>query len=157
MYNNILTSEYLAGIVFKILKKQYKGKLLEKKLNEIKEIIGDRQFVLGQTFHSVCAFIQVGIDEFCEVVFDYYQWSTLFEEQEYKTKLQAFAYPHIKSANKIADAAGVERTRFSRLQKGELRELYASEVYGLAKSFGLKPSQLFNYFYGDRPRPTVEI
>ena len=154
---SILTSNELIDIVSKMLKKQYKGKLFEKKLDEIREIIGDRQYVLGQTFYSVSAYMQIDVDEFCDVVFDYYGWSALFEEQEYTTKLQAFVSPHIKSANKVADSSGIERTRFNRLQKGELKELYASEVYGLAKAFSLKPSQLFSYFYGNGKRPVVGV
>ena len=106
----------------------------------------DRQYVLGKVFYSVSKFLNIDIDHLCIKVFKDYKWLPLFNDGEFQTKIQAFIYPYVNSSNTISAAAGIEKTRFSRLQKGELEELYADEVYGLAKAFSLKPSQLFDYF-----------
>ena len=154
---NNLTSETLKTLCFKILKKELKGRKLEQKFKELSQLIGDRQYVLGRVFYSVSKSLDIDIDLLCTKVFKDYKWLPLFNNVEFQTKIQTFIYPYVNSANNISVAAGIEKTRFSRLQKGELKELYADEVYGLARAFDLKPSQLFEYFYGDGERPVVGI
>src|SRR5690606_30861220 len=155
--NKALTSELLLREIIKILKKEFKGKLFDKQYEEIKAIVGDRQLVLGQTFYNACIHNNVDIDGLSDRVFRSYKWSPILAKQEFQTKLQAFIYPFVNSANDICEASGIEKSRFSRLQKGELKDLYAHEVYGLAKSCGIKPSQLFHFFYGDGERPIVGL
>jgi len=152
---NNLTSESLKDFCLKILKKELKGRKLEQRFKELSQLVGDRQYVLGKTFYSVSKFLNIDIDQLCIKVFKDYKWRPLSNVGEFQTKIQAFIYPYVNSSNTISAAAGIEKTRFSRLQKGELKELYADEIYGLAKAFGLKPSQLFDYFYGDGERPVV--
>ncbi|MCX2681908.1 hypothetical protein OOZ15_18290 [Galbibacter sp. EGI 63066] len=63
--------------------------------------------------------------------------------------------PTIRCTKYVASAANIENTRLSRLLSSEFIHLYPNEVYGLAKSISLEPSQLFHYFYGDGKRPVV--
>ena len=64
---------------------------------------------------------------------------------------------YLNSQNQISESSKVSSKRFNRLFAGELKELYADEVYGLAKAFDLKPNQLFDYFYDNGERPVVGV
>ncbi|TJZ60059.1 hypothetical protein FAZ15_14335 [Sphingobacterium olei] len=126
-------------------------------LELISGIIGDRSFIMGKVFNAVANIAEIDIDLLCSELFEDYKWELVIDLSKAKTKLQAFIMIYANSNNSISTASGMEKSRFSRLQNGELQELYADEVYGLAKAFGLKPSQLFNYFYGDGERPVVGL
>lgn len=66
-------------------------------------------------------------------------------------------YPYLNSQNQISDSSKIIAKRFNRLFSGELNGLYADEIYGLSQALARKPSQLFEYFYGEGERPIIGL
>ncbi|MDG3584708.1 hypothetical protein OSR52_02425 [Galbibacter sp. CMA-7] len=93
----------------------------------------------------------------CDELFKKHKFTLLHLESDSNNKLKDFLSPFVQGTKDIASAANIENTRLSRLLSGEFIHLYPNEVYGLAKSLSLKPSQLFHYLYDDGKRPIVGV
>ncbi|MCL6220664.1 hypothetical protein [Zunongwangia pacifica] len=157
MNNNILSTDFFLKFIFKLISKEYSGKSKKKLENVIEDIVGTRNLVLAESFYNVTQLLNINIDVVCDKLFKDYKFKRLHLISESDNKLKNFLSPFVKGSKDIALAANIENTRFSRLLKGEFVHLYPSEVYGISKSLDIKPSQLFNYLYGDGERPKIEI
>lgn len=126
-------------------------------INQIDLIIGDRRFITGRVFYAIAGIVGIPIESLCDKIFTNYQYDLVIDFSKAKTKLQAFIMIYANSNNHISRASGIEKSRFSRLQNGEVQEIYADEVYTLAKSFGLPTSLLFEYLYGENKELLLKI
>lgn len=157
MKNNKLRTDYFLKFALEIVLKEYTG---ESKLEYevlVKDILGTRKFVLAESFYKVLQLLNVNIDVSCDKLFQNHTFTLLDLRPESNNKLKDFLSPLVQDTKDVASAAKINNSRLSRLLSGEFKHLYPNEVYGLAKSLGLKPSQLFYYFYGNGKRPIVGV
>lgn len=150
-------SKTFRGYVEKILKKKFKSKssreVVKDKIQDLLSKGGDP--LLGNVFFLVLKLVDEDIDEACGFLFRNQKFSLLTALDETESNLARFLAPYTRSDQEIAEAAQIDSSRFNRVKNKALPDLYAFEVYKLAKTFELKPSQLFEYFYGKGPRPLV--
>ncbi|WP_270089136.1 hypothetical protein [Sphingobacterium sp. SYP-B4668] len=126
-------------------------------LETIDHIIGERNFITGKVFYNIANITKTDIDFLCDLFFSKYKWEIILNLDNAKTKLQAFLMIFSNSSNNISKSSGVEKSRLSRLQNGELKELYADEIFGLAKSLGTSPRLLFEYLYGEGKKLVLKL
>lgn len=142
-----------------LIKRRYPRKeeyeLNQDKYQSLISSLGDELY--GQTFYTILKRLEEDIDKACSTLFEDYNWTKIEKTTSAGTKLAQLVSSITKSETEIATAAGIKKVRFNRVKNSEVEDLYAYEVYGLAKSFDLKPSQLFDYFYGDGERPVVGV
>lgn len=155
--HNKLQTDYFLGLALKVISKEYSGKSKPELEILVRDILGKRNLVLAESFYGVLQLLNMNIDVTCDKVFKEHKFTRLHLVSESGNKLKDFLSPFVQGTKDVASAANIENTRLSRLLKGEFMHLYPTEVYGLAKSLGLKPSQLFHYFYGDGERPVVGV
>lgn len=155
MKNNQLQTQEFLGFVLKIIAKEYRGKSKRDLEAKVKDMLGTRKLVLAASFYNVLKLLNADVDVACDKLFKNHKFSLLDLLPESDNRLKDFLSIFIQETKDIASAAKIENTRLSRLLSGEFMHLYPDEVYGLAKSFSLNPSQLFDYFYGDGDRPVV--
>jgi len=143
------------------LKSRFKKKLeLEEKEEELQKLIveygGD---LFGRMYYVVIEKLGDDIDDFCETLFFDHQ----YQKQEYininNSRLAKFLAFFTTSEIKIAKAANIEKGRLNRIKNTQNNndDLYAYEVYALAKSFNLLPSLLFKYLYGEDKELSLKI
>ncbi|MBC9795120.1 hypothetical protein [Sinomicrobium weinanense] len=157
MKNNKLQTDYFLEFVLKIISKEYSGKSKRELETVVRDILGMRNLVLAESFYGVLQLLNMNIDVLCDKLFKDHKFTRLHLVSESGNKLKDFLSPFVQGTKDVASAANIENTRLSRLLKGEFMHLYPNEVYGLSKSLGLKPSQLFYYLYGDGERPVVGV
>ncbi|QIH31632.1 helix-turn-helix transcriptional regulator [Sphingobacterium sp. DR205] len=155
-------AEHLDSTDFKdklerILIEENKHNELSNVKDRIDSIIGDRKFVTGRVFYTVAQIVNIEIESLCNKVFNDNKFNLVIDFSKAKTKLQAFIMIYANSNNHISRASGIEKSRFSRLQNGEVQEIYADEVYALAKSFNISPSLLFEYLYGENKELLLKL
>lgn len=145
--------------IFNILKRKFKSTIeRSNKLESISLLLFKSSPKLdGRIFYDVLIYLEEDIDETCKAYFNGHQATVLSSLTNSENLFFKLISPHINSQNQISDSSKINSKRFNRLFLGELQELYADEVFGLAIAFSLKPSQLFNYFYGDGERPVVGV
>lgn len=155
-YKTIKIKEF-RKYVDNILRKRFPRKIdFEDERDRIRDlIVAEGPELYGKMYYLVLRELQHDIDKTCEDLFSDYYYERLEDADDNATKLAQFLHDRTRSDRKIAKAAGIGRVHFNRVKNGQTEDLYAFEVYGLAKAFGLNPSQLFDYFYGDGPRPVV--
>jgi len=141
----------------KILLEENRQNEISNILDVINPIIGDRKFITGKVYYTVAKIIHVQLNSLCDKIFNTNNYEPVIDLSKAKTKLQAFIMIYANSNNHISRATGIEKSRFSRLQNGEVQEIYADEVYALAKSFNILPSLLFEYLYGENKELTLKI
>ncbi len=143
----------------KILKVRYKDKLERDSIrDQVQDIIASEGGELfGNTFYTILKKLGVDVTEACNVLFSDLKPTRLEDLKGDESKLAKFLVPYTRTDSEISDASLIDGARFSRVKNKLLPDLYAFEVYGLAKAFSLNPSRLFDYFYGDGPRPMVDI
>ena len=143
--------------VLKIISKEYTRKFKLEREDLVKGILGKRKLVLAESFYKVLHLLNVNIDASCDKLFGDHKYTPIDLKSESNNKLKDFLSPFVQDTKDVASASNIENSRLSRLLSGEFKHLYPNEVYGLAKSLGLKPSQLFHYLYGDGERPVVGV
>jgi len=145
--------------VDKVLKERCPRKAdFDKERDKIQDIIvAEGPELVGKMFYLVIQELQHDVDTACDDLFSDYSYERLEGLDDRATKLAQFLHDRTRSDRKIAAAANIEKGRLNRVKNGKIEDLYAFEVYSLAKAFGLKPSKLFDYFYGDGPRPVVGV
>lgn len=140
-----------------LIKRRYPRKeeyeLNRDKYQSLISSLGDELY--GRTFYTILKRLEGDIDKACSTLFEDYNWTKIKKTTSGGTKLAQLVSSITKSEAEIATAAGIKKVRFNRVKNSEVEDLYAYEIYGLAKAFGLKPSQLFDYFYGDGERPLI--
>ncbi|HWK57306.1 MAG TPA: hypothetical protein VNQ80_08215 [Parapedobacter sp.] len=145
--------------VDEILKGRYKNKHKREPIrDEIQDIIASQGGELfGNVFYTILKKLEVDIADACSVLFSDLEPTPLKDLDGDESKLAKFLVPYTRTDSEVSDASLIDGARFSRVKNKLLPDLYAFEVYGLAKAFGLNPSQLFDYFYGDGPRPVTGL
>lgn len=151
--------KHFSNHISSILKKKIKDKSeLKKKYEQISNILNESSPKLdGKIFYKVLIFLEEDIDSFCINHFSKHEGYILASLKKNGNLFHDLIYPYLNSQNQISDSSKIIAKRFNRLFSGELNELYADEIYGLSKALGCKPSQLFNYFYGDGERPIIGL
>lgn len=155
-YKDIKAKEF-RRYIDSVLKKRTKSKSdFDNEKDQIQTLMASQDGKLfGNIFYLIINKIEEDIDKVCDILFHDYVWELLDDVKENETKLAKFIYHYTRSDEQIAKAAGIQPSQFNRVKNKKDKDFYAHEVFGLAKTCGLKPSQLFHYFYGDGERPVV--
>jgi hypothetical protein len=145
--------------ILSILKKKIKNKSeLKNKSKEISNLLSESSPKLdGRIFHKTLIFLGEDIDTFCNNYFNKHEGYILASLKKNENLFHDLINPYINSQNQISDSSKIIAKRFNRLFSGELKELYPDERYGLSKALACKPSQLFDYFYGEGERPVIGL
>ncbi|PRD46913.1 helix-turn-helix domain-containing protein [Sphingobacterium haloxyli] len=153
--NNNLNS--FREFILETLKKRFKKTIeYREKLQTVSTLLSDSSPKLdGRVFYNVLKLLNEDIDKVCKTFYSQHSAHILDSLKKTENRFANLISPYLNSQNQISESSQISSKRFNRLFAGELKELYADEVYGLAKAFDLKPSQLFEYFYGDGERPVV--
>ncbi|RKE45358.1 hypothetical protein [Sphingobacterium detergens] len=151
--------ELFSKHISSILKKKIKDRsALKKKSEEISNLLSESSPKLdGRIFHKVLIILGEDIDAFCNNYFGKHEGHILASLEKNGNLFHDLINPYINSQNQLSDSSKIIAKRFNRLFSGELKELYADEIYGLSKALACKASELFDYFYGDGPRPMIGI
>ncbi|GGH10450.1 hypothetical protein FAZ19_01215 [Sphingobacterium alkalisoli] len=142
-----------------ILSKKFKGKFNYSDIKGRVEtiLLGETSRLTAKSFRNVISTLDEDFDKFCKLFFKNHPASKLKSLENNTNKLEILFNPLLNSKAQLSKASCIKETRLGELFKNRFNELYAYEAYGLAIAVGLKPSQLFNYFYGDGERPLVGI
>ena len=144
-----------------ILNKKYKGKFSYSDIKEKIEGIlkGETSKLSAKSFYEVILALDEheNLDNLCKNFFKGHPAFKLTSLENHKNKIQTLFKPMINSKRELSGASGIKETRLGEVFDERYNEMYSYEVYGLAIAGGLKPSQLFDYFYGDGPRPLVGV
>jgi hypothetical protein len=155
LIDNKLETEFFSTFILKSISKRFSGKEKRDFELRVKELLGTRKNILARNFYDVITLLGLDIDLICEKLFKKHKFKLIRHVGDSSNKLRFFLSIFLQDVTQIALATGIENSRITRLLSGEFKNLYPDEVYGLAKAFDLKPSQLFEYFYGDGERPVV--
>lgn len=155
--NNELYTDLFLDYLLKVITRNFTGKVKRELERQIEEFLGSRKLVLATTFYHALQALELDIDKTSEKFFKNHMFTLINLRPETDNRLRDFLAPHILGVKNVSVATNIEYTRLSRLLSGEFSHLYPNEVYGLAKAFSLNPSTLFEYFYGDGPRPVVGL
>lgn len=147
--------KYINSLIKRRYPRKAEYELNQDKYQSLISSLGDELY--GKTFYTILKELEEDIDKASSTLFKDYNWTKIEKTELASTKLAQFISSITKSEAEIAEAAGIKKARFNRVKNSEVEDLYAWEVYGLAKALGLKPSQLFDYFYGDGERPVVGV
>ncbi|WP_437920416.1 helix-turn-helix domain-containing protein [Sphingobacterium sp. LRF_L2] len=147
--------QILTSLIQQRLVSDEEKRFLQQKINDT--IGTSAQSFSAIKFLIVAKLIKIDIDDLCENVFHDHKWKKLDWSTFGTNHLKTFLTPFTFSQNSIAEYAGIEKARLSRVMNGLLETLYPHEVYGLAKAFDLNPSELFDYFYGNGEKPLVGL
>jgi hypothetical protein len=148
---------YFLEFALKIISKENSGKSKRALETQVEKIIGTRKVVLAHSFYTVSVLLNVDIDSLCDELFNNIKPTKLYPISESENKLSDFLSPFVQDIKVISSAVAIKNSRLSRLLSGEFKHLYPNEVYSMAIFFGLKPNQLFCYFYGEGERPIVGV
>lgn len=157
MTNSRLETEKFLKFILKISSKSLVGKEKRNLESDLKNRLGTRKHVHASTFFDTINLLNLDIDSLCEKLFNDDYFKEIDFSMQSGNKLKDFLSIYTRDVTSVAHSAGIENSRLNRLLSGEFKHLYPDEVYGLAKAFRVKPSQLFEYFYGDGERPVVGI
>lgn len=157
MINNKLKSEYFLECVLAIKSKEFTENSMREIESQIKDLLGTRKFILAESFYNVLLILNIDIDDFCDNIFGNLKITALYPLPESDNKLNDFLSPFVQDTKEIASAIGVDNSRLSRLLSGEFKHLYPNEVYSIAKFFGIRTLQLFQYLYGGGMRPIIGL
>jgi len=153
--NNKLENIVFLNYVLENAPGRKKSGFIKRTKPKLKVIIGDRDHVTAESFYHVINLLNMDIDKLCNLFFKDQKYKLLYKEGGSDNKLNQLVFILTKTKKEIYTAVNIESTRFTRLSREEFKELYPNEVNNLAKSLNLKPSLLFNYFYGGSTRPTI--
>ncbi|WP_284180535.1 helix-turn-helix domain-containing protein [Sphingobacterium faecium] len=153
-YLNILT---FRGFVLNEIKHSHNNSEKRKLEKEIDKLLGTRGLVLGKTFYDVIKLLNLNIDTVCFTLFPKESSSKLNLFPESNNKIHNFISTYIGDLKLLSKTTGIEYNRLTKLFNGEYKNAYPEDINGLAIAFSLKPSQLFEYFYGDGERPVIEL
>lgn len=152
--NSELKSEDFLTFALTHLAKKYKGKEKRELEKEITKKIGERKSVLAETFYIISKLIGLDIDKTCvQLLVKDRTFPDLNLFPTGANKLNNFLDTYSKELKEIAASAGIKYNRLVKLNAGDYDNLYPNDVNGIAIAFGVKPSQLFEYFYGEGERP----
>lgn len=155
---NYLKSKEFDIFILKEINKKYKSKEKRDLEKEVIKQTGTREYILAKTFFDIIKQIKLNIDEVSHLLLHIPKdlpKLELFPENE--NKLYSFVNTYAKELKEISDSTGIKYNRFIKLYNGDYNNLYPDEVNGLAIAFNLKPSQLFEYLYGDGERPIIGL
>lgn len=140
-----------------VLDKKHKGKFsysdIKRQIDDILE--NETAKLSAKSFYKVTLVLYEDVDKTCNQFFKGYPAFKLASLQQHSNKMEGLFSPLINSKKQLSDASGIKETRLGEVFKKRFEEMYAYEVYGLSIAGGLNPSQLFEYFYGNGPRPVI--
>lgn len=146
-------------ITDEILTANFRGKMsygeTQAKVNQI--LKNETTRLTAKSFYDVILLLNQRVDNVCRRFFQGHPAKKLDSLKQSPNKLQNLVNPLLNSRALLSKASGIKETRLGELFQKKFDEIYASEVYGLAIALNLKPSQLFDYFYGDGERPVVSV
>ncbi|GGH29814.1 hypothetical protein FAZ19_21795 [Sphingobacterium alkalisoli] len=158
-YKTLKLKEF-RSFIYSVIKAKFSKKTeQEEEKDKIQNLISENGGdFFGKMFYLVLKRSGEDIDLTCETLFSDYVYPGLSKPQKDQTKLATFISGITLSDGELAEAIGTNPTHFSRSKNHMNHEdLFAFEVYALAKISNVKPSQLFNYFYGDGEQPLVGV
>ncbi|MCW8310846.1 hypothetical protein K7A41_06395 [Sphingobacterium sp. InxBP1] len=140
-----------------ILEKKFRGKF---NYSEIKSQIentldNETSKLTALSFYKVLKIINEDIDKTCIAFFKGHTAYKLESLNHNANKLSNLFTPLLNSRKDLSKASSIKETRLGEIFEKRFDQLYAYEAYGLSVAAGLKPSQLFEYFYGDGERPMI--
>ncbi len=147
------------GFIEIILDKKFRGKFnyseIDSKIENI--LIYETSKLSALSFYKVLHIIGDDFDKLCQAFFKGHTASKLESLNHNANKLDRLFSPLINSRKELSKASSIKETRLSELFKTRFDQLYAYEAFGLSIAANLKPSQLFDYFYGDGERPIIGL
>jgi len=150
-------SQTFKSLTDEILTNNFRGKMsygeTQVKVNQI--LKNETARLTAKSFYNVILLLNQKVDIVCRRFFQGHPAKKLESLEQSPNKLQNLFNPLLNSRAQLSKASGIKETRLGELFQKKFDEIYASEIYGLAIAAGLKPSQLFDYFYGDGERPVV--
>jgi|GEM_PF-419653 len=132
----------------------------EDKKDQIQDLIARNggDIFSGLMFYLVLKELDRDINIACMDLFHDYKYPGMKSPAENLTRFAKFISGISLSDGEIASAIGASGSRISRIRhSNDDTDFYPYQVYALAKISQIKPSQLFEYFYGDGPRPMIGI
>lgn len=143
----------------KILDKKYKGKLIYSEIKDKIDVIlkNETSRLSALSFFKTLLVINEDLDKSCKVFFKGHPAFILNTLQQNSNKLDNLFSPLLNSKAELSKACAIKETRLSELFQKRFDQLYAYEAFGLSIAVGIKPSQLFKYFYGDGERPVIGL
>lgn len=156
MITSYLNISTFRGFVLSEIKHTHNKSEMRKLEKEIDKLLGTRSLILGKTFYDVIKLLNLNIDTVCFSLFPKVSSKlNLFPESD--NKIYNFISSYIGDLKLLSKATGIEYNRLTKLFNGEYKNAYPEDVNGIAIAFNLKPSQLFEYFYGDGERPIIGL
>lgn len=141
----------------KIIKDQFDSKESEEKKDKaIDFMIEHGGELTGFVFYKILTSLNADLDKACEELFSDFLLNELFQLKPDSSKLAIFISGITLTEENLAKSIRASKTHFSNA-KNNKEDLFAFEVFALAKLCKIKPSQLFNYLYGDGERPIVGL
>ncbi|MDR2273898.1 MAG: hypothetical protein LBF27_23525 [Sphingobacterium sp.] len=132
----------------------------EDKKDKIQDLIASNggDIFSGRMFYLVLKELDRDINIACEDLFHDYTYPGLRSPTENLTQFAKFISGISLTDGEIAFAIGASGSRISRIRHAnDETDFYPYQVYALAKISQIKPSQLFDYFYGDGERPVIGL
>ncbi|TYR36913.1 helix-turn-helix transcriptional regulator [Sphingobacterium phlebotomi] len=115
--------------------------------------IEDRTLVYADEFYKIIKCTSLDFDDSCAEIFKDIDITNY--ESKWQSELGIFLFGYFKPLSYLQEKTGIDGVRLNKLLTDKKKRPYAAELYLIAKALNLKPSQLFDYFYGDGERPVV--
>ncbi len=111
----------------------------------------------AKTFFNLVKYLELDLKTICDLFFKTIPSIKLKSIKTSKNKLEDLLGFYFNSKLELVTASGIKETTLNELFDNKFDRLYAYEACAIAISFGIEPAVLFNYFYGDGPRPVIGI
>ena len=155
LYNTISFRSFLKGYV----NEKYKNlPVLSQKMEAIDWLLEKETAKLtAKTFFNVIRSLELDLKTICDLFFKTIPSIKLKSIKSSKNKLEDLLGSYFNSKLELVTASGIKETTLNELFDNKFDRLYAYEACAIAISFGIEPAVLFDYFYGDGPRPIIGI
>ncbi|MNJ96980.1 hypothetical protein D3C87_147150 [compost metagenome] len=147
------------GFIEVVLEKKFRGKFNYSEIkNKIEGIlINETSKLTALAFYKTLQIVNNDFDKMCIAFFKGHPAYKLESLNHNANRLDNLFTPLLNSRKELSKASSIKETRLGELFTKRFDQLYAYEAYGLSIAAGLKPSQLFDYFYGEGERPVIGL
>ena len=123
---------------------------------KVNKLFNDKNTLLyADEFYIIIKSINLEFDSSCDKIFQSSQITS--PENKWESKLGQLLFDIFKPQSYLENATGIKNVRLNKLLTDINKRPYAEELYLIAKLLQLKPSQLFEYFYGNGERPIIDL
>ncbi|WP_144243374.1 helix-turn-helix domain-containing protein [Sphingobacterium sp. ML3W] len=164
VFNQIIENKYKMGYLTPLGSFLFKNKITQKYVSDStgftttkvnKLYIEKTTLLYADEFYRVIKSTTLDFDYSCEEIFK--NSNNKEFNNKWKSTLGILLFDYFKPQNYIEDNTGIDNVRLNKLLTDPKKRPYAEELNNVAKLMGIKPSQLFEYFYGDGERPVIGL